>query len=348
MIKKLRLLLLPISAIYALVTGVRNILFDLGLKKSEAFKTPIISIGNITVGGTGKTPHTEYLIKLLKPNYKIATLSRGYGRRTKGYKEVTLDSTAEQCGDEPCQMKQKHADITVIVNEKRCNGIQHLEREQKPELIILDDAYQHRYVKPGLSILLIDYSRPLYKDFVIPAGDLRELSIGRNRADIIVITKCPKTISSDAKLHIISKITPKAHQEIFFSTFVYGQAANVFSKEDTNITNLNNAKVLLVTGIANPLPLKKQLHEMGADVASLAFPDHHNFTQKDADKITTTFVQNQYKYIITTEKDAVRLRSQLVFPAEVRDIFHFIPIEARFLENEDMFHQKIENYVTKN
>lgn len=348
MIKKLRLLLLPISAIYALVTGVRNILFDLGIKKSQAFKTPIISIGNITVGGTGKTPHTEYLIKLLKPNYKIATLSRGYGRRTKGYKEVEITSTAEQCGDEPCQMKQKHADITVIVNENRCEGVHHLENEQKPEIIILDDAYQHRYVKPGLSILLIDYARPLYKDWVIPAGDLREISIGRTRADIVVITKCPATISSAVKLNIINKIAPKSHQQIFFSTFIYGQPTNVFGREGVEVQNLNHAKVLLVTGIANPLPLEKQIIEMGANINSLAFPDHHNFTQVDADKITSTFVQNQYKYIITTEKDAVRLRSQLEFPTQVKNAFHFIPIEARFLENEDMFHQKIENYVTKN
>lgn len=349
LIKTLRHILYPIALGYGAITKGRNVLFDKGILESKSYQTPIISLGNITVGGTGKTPHTEYLIKLLQDKYKIATLSRGYGRHTKGFKEATTTSNAYECGDEPCQIKQKFNDITVVVDENRREGVEILEEKYQPQVIIMDDAYQHRYVKPGYSILLIDYSRPLHKDVMLPTGNLREYKGGANRADIVIITKCPQNISTEQKEQIKRVTKLSADQAIFFSTFVYGNMKSVFNNNN-QVPTLKGMTVLLVTGIAQPQALREHLEKNEARVEMLTYADHHNFSQKDADKITNTFntLANKNKVIITTEKDAVRLRSELNFPSSVKNSMFYIPIEPHIIDDAHTFHQKIFNYVTKN
>lgn len=348
--KSLRRLLFPFALSYGAITKVRNILFDRGVLTSETYVTPIISIGNITVGGTGKTPHTEYLIQLLNKQYKLATLSRGYGRRTKGFKEVQLTSTAQECGDEPCQMKQKFPQVTVVVDENRREGITILESKYKPEVIIMDDAYQHRYVKPSLSILLIDYSRPLHNDLILPAGDLREFKSGIKRADIVIISKCPSIISNKEKEKIVQKTKLAPHQKLYFSTFKYGKVSEVFPTAKENSPSIDGKKILLVTGIAQPQALKEHLTASGAEVTLLRYKDHHNFTQEDADTITKAYskLKNGNSIIITTEKDAIRLKSELTFPSIVKLNMFYIPIEPHVLNDNSTFHEKILNYVTKN
>ncbi len=350
MLRFLRHILLPISLLYGLIMACRNILFNFGIFKSESYKTPVLSIGNITVGGTGKTPHSEYIISLLKDDYKIAILSRGYGRKTKGFRYVEADNNPENCGDEPCQIKHKFPSIIVAVDEDRRHGISTLIKEHNPDLILLDDAYQHRWVKPGFSILLIDYVRPIFKDFMMPTGNLREFPQGKKRANIIIITKCPTDISDIEKEKFTQKLKLNKNQRIYFSSFSYGDAKPVFSTEIENNFCLKDKNILLLSGIANPLPLKKYLEVQGAVVKMLNFADHHQFTNNDIAKITTQYelFSKDNSCIITTEKDSVRLKDGLDIPAELRQQLYFIPIKVQILANEVEFNQLIKDYVGKN
>ncbi len=345
----MRLILYPFSFIYGLVMAVRNRLFDYGVFKSTTFDVPIISVGNITVGGTGKTPHSEYLLQLLGEKFSVAVLSRGYGRKTKGFLEVTESSTPSSCGDEPCQIKGKFPSHTVAVCEDRCEGIRRLLALKNFDVIVLDDAFQHRWVKPGLSILLMDHQRPLYKDAVIPSGRMREFASGVKRADVVIVTKCASLIPEKER-NMIKKKLRLEKQELFFSSFSYGVLKPIFKNGVDIGQEFPIVDILLLTGIANPLPLKNHLIENGAKVELLSFPDHHQFSQKDINLLAKQFViiKSKDKIIITTEKDAMRLQSGLDIPEDIMKCMYFIPIKVKIQDNELVFRNKIINYVTEN
>lgn len=347
-IKYIRFLLYPIALLYGLIVRARNYMFNIGILKSEHFSIPIISVGNITVGGTGKTPLTEFLIKILKEDYQVALLSRGYKRLTKGLVVANAQSTAFEIGDEPKQILDKFADITVAVSEKRVLGINGLLALPKTiDVIVMDDAYQHRYVKPGLSILVVDYNRPLWRDLMLPAGELREPMNGKKRADIILFSKCPKQISTDKQCEFIRKINPLPHQQVYFSSIAYQNPRLLFDGQQSEI-NLTEASVLVVTGIANPTPFVKHLMGMAKDLQSMHYPDHYQFTPKDIAQITKRLneLQGNNKFIVTTEKDAVRLKQILTENAELKRHICYIPIQIEILNDKQQeFIKKIKSYV---
>lgn len=348
-----RILPLLFNAInpYHWITWLRNRAFDNGLLKSRKFDIPVICIGNITVGGTGKTPHTEYLVKLLSGKKNTAVLSRGYGRRTKGYLMATTESDAATIGDEPLQIKKKFKDITVVVSEKRAAGIDRLLKEKsKTEVILLDDAFQHRYVKAGLNILLTDYNRPIWKDSLLPIGRLRESISGIKRADIIILTKCPKEFSKQEQDNCKKQFNAPESTPIFFSTMQYGIPYPLF---DTfgDIDSFSGYEILLPTGIAKPEPLKKELEQRGAKVTLMQYADHHDFSRKDLQSIAKAFetLKGTKKIVVTTEKDAARLANHDALPKCIREQCYALPIEVAFLNNEEnKFNQIILDYVTEN
>lgn len=350
----LYLLLLPITLIYGSIVSLRNRLFDSKILPSQEFDIPIISVGNITVGGTGKTPHIEYLVSLLKDQFNIATLSRGYKRKTKKFLVATPESTVNDIGDEPKQIKQKFPDITVAVDRKRVNGINSLlsdEIEPTFDAILLDDAYQHRYVKPGLSILLIDYNRPIHKDHLLPYGRLREQCWGKRRAHIIIITKTPKNLKPIERRIREKELNAYPYQSLYFTTFKYGKITPLFKSDTEQEVTLEDNSTLLVTGIANPKPLKEHIMEHSNEVQELQFEDHHDFTSKDLQKIADAFskIGSQNKIIITTEKDAMRLQEHPNIDIIKHLPIYYIPIEIDFLfEGEEQFNSQIVDYVKKN
>lgn len=304
-------------------------MFDKNIFFSEqSFPLPIISIGNITVGGTGKTPHTEYLISLLHESTHIATLSRGYGRKTKGYRCVTAIDTAEHVGDEPLQMKQKFPQLSVHVCENRRTGIETIiNRDPAVECILLDDAYQHRHVKPSLSILLIDYNRPLWKDFPFPVGMLRESRKGKKRADIIIISKCPEESKVDRE-RIIYDLKPEADQKVFFTSISYGTFTN-FCGIQTDLGKMRSA--VAVTGIAQSDAFVKQLQKSFSDITHMHFGDHHNFTSNEIERIKQALhSQKQASPLLTTEKDYIRL-SPFFSNEEFAEKCFYLPIKTHFL-----------------
>ncbi len=336
----MRWLLLPISLIYGLAISIRNKLFDWGWKKSNEFNLPVIGVGNITVGGTGKTPHIEYLIKILISEYSLACISRGYKRITRGFKEVSTLSKAIDVGDEPLQIKQKFPKANVIVDEKRVHAIETmLTGKNEPQVVLLDDAYQHRYVDPGLNILLIDYNKPITKDFLLPVGRLREPARNRNRADIVIITKCPEELNP-LDFRIMSKeLNLFPYQGLYFTTFEYKALKPVFSDEHRllQIDDLKGVVVILVTGIANPNPIYKKLEKANAVLKKMPFPDHHDFSHGDINKITSTFmaINEKNKIIICTEKDAVRFKSGSYTDELSKLPVYSLPVEVKFLNNEE-------------
>ncbi|MEA2041133.1 MAG: tetraacyldisaccharide 4'-kinase [Bacteroidota bacterium] len=345
------LILYPISLIYGFITKVRNTLYDIKIFKSQEFYVPIISIGNITVGGTGKTPMTEYLTEILKSQYKVAILSRGYKRKTKGFILADKNSTVEQIGDEPLQMKKKNPDITVAVGENRVSAIKKImTNDPKISLIILDDAFQHRKIKPGLSILLIDYNRPLFKDYYLPYGRLRESRNELHRAHIILITKTPDTLKP-IDMRIVSKnYKLKPYQTMYFSGIEYKKPEPVFTNKSgkANIERVNNSEVLLITGIANPAPLIQYIEKENNTVTHLKFKDHHNFSNKNIDKIIDTFdnIKGENKLIITTEKDALRLQKFSDMFSGIKTQFYFVPIGVKLINpEEDEFKIQINDYI---
>jgi len=348
-------ILIPLSLLYGFIIYIRNRLFDYKILKSTEFNFPIITVGNITVGGTGKTPHIEFLIQLLKDEFKVATLSRGYKRKTKGFLLATEQSTANEVGDEPKQIKNKFPEVDVAVDANRVEGIKKL-LLKKPELdvILLDDAYQHRKVQAGLNILLIDYNRPIDKDFMLPFGNLREQKFEKRRANIILITKSPKDIKPIERRIIFNKLKVFPFQHVYFTTFDYGDLVPLFTDEKSliNIVDYNSLEVLLVTGIANPLPLEEYIKEnISKKIEKLEYSDHYDFKESDFLYITDKFnkMVSKNKIIITTEKDAMRLQKFSNIANHFKDSFFYIPIQVKFLNNRtDNFNQQIIEYVRKN
>ena len=345
--------LLPLSWLYGLGVKARNQLFELGVLKSRSFKTPVISVGNITVGGAGKTPHVEYLIRLLKDQHKVAVLSRGYKRKSKGFVRADKDTPMRMIGDEPFQMKQKFPDITVAVDRDRCHGIDELtdsNDKEAADVILLDDAFQHRYVKPGINILLVDYHRLIIYDKLMPAGRLREPKDGKSRADIVIITKCPADLKPIDYRVITKAMNLFPYQELFFSTIDYCPLKQLFGGEELPLEQLNDKHVLLLTGIASPKQMQEDLTAMGAKINALSYADHHQFHKKDIRRINEVFASMaEPKMIVTTEKDAVRLEDVEDLSDEVRKSIYKLPIKVSFmLDQEEEFNHKITGYVRKN
>lgn len=330
------------SWIYGSVIWLRNKLFDKNILKSSTFNFPIICVGNLAVGGTGKTPMTEYLIRLLKDDFKIATLSRGYKRKTKGFAIADADTTALEIGDEPMQFHQKFTDVAVAVGEERVVAIPQLLHERpETEVIILDDAFQHRQVQAGLNIILTDQSNLYTRDFILPAGDLRDVRSSSKRADIIIVTKCKPGITQAEKEKIIAEINPKPNQSVYFTGIVYKKPYHLFTKEMIDIAH--DYGILLVCGIANPKPLKAHLTKHADSYDMLRYPDHHIFHSNDLNEIKNQFekINSDKKVVLTTEKDAVRLEK---FAKELTDFpIYVVPIEHTFLFNEE---DKFKNEIT--
>ena len=350
--------LLPLSWLYGLGVGFRNLLFEMNILKSRSFDTPVISVGNITVGGTGKTPHVEYLVRLLKNQQHVAVLSRGYKRKSRGFLLAAKNTPMSDIGDEPYQMKQKFKDIDVAVDKKRTRGIQNLisgDYTEKPvDVILLDDAFQHRYVKPGLNILLVDYHRQVIYDKLLPAGRLREPVSGKNRADIVIVTKCPKTLTPMEFRVLTKQMNLYPYQQLYFTTLEYDYLTPLFPKEtDKSVSSLESIKgknVLLLTGIASPSQMIVDIDPYAENIRPLSFSDHHNFKKKDVLLINDEFAaMHSPKVIITTEKDATRLQNVDGLSDEVRKSLYVLPVKVSFmLEGERPFNEKIIDYVHKN
>ncbi|WP_462318927.1 tetraacyldisaccharide 4'-kinase [Marinilabilia sp.] len=346
-----RLLLLPFSWLFCLIARTRNYLYNTGVFKSNTYSIPVISVGNITVGGTGKTPLTELLIKTLSPQFKCALLSRGYGRKTKGPVLASEKSTPSSIGDEPKQMHLKYPDLTVMVAEKRILGIQQLlNLSTPPDIILMDDAYQHRPVTPGFSILVTDYYRPMHQDFCLPAGNLREPLSGRKRANIIIVNKCPKDLSEKERETIIKSLKPYPHQQVFFSCINYQPPRKLFNgKAPSSKSDFSKHPILAMAGIGNPAPFFREAQKHGSQLKTLTFPDHHDFSSADVKKMILKINEAGPEAImLTTEKDAVRLQHKGL-PTELSEKIWYIPIELKILFNQqDTFIKTVEHYVRKN
>jgi tetraacyldisaccharide 4'-kinase len=334
----LRKLLFPFAVLYGFVTTIRNFLFDKGILKSTSFDIPIIAVGNLSVGGTGKTPQIEYLIRLLSDKYRIATLSRGYKRKSKGFVLADASSNAEILGDEPFQFYQKFPNIQVAVDADRTNGItQLLSQKEKPQIILLDDAYQHRKVKAGFYILLTSYDDLYADDFMLPTGNLRESRSGANRANIVVVTKCPKDLSLQKQEEIKLKLKLSSTQQSYFTYIDYDDA--IYGKEGKiAVSEIKNESKLLLGGIAKPKPFFDYLKNEKDEC--LTFPDHHHFSEKDLEMIQN---KAQNKKIITTEKDYVRLKESKLISQ-----LYCLPIKSMFIQNQQNFDTTILDYVKIN
>lgn len=330
--KILRILLFPIVPIYFLVTWLRNRLYDSGIKSSKAYDFPVICVGNLSTGGTGKTPMIEYLIRLLSNKNKVATLSRGYKRVTKGFILADQTSNVDTIGDEPFQFYNKFSEIYVAVDEDRQHGISEL-RELQPQLevVLLDDAYQHRKVKAGFNILLTSFNSLYVNDIVLPTGNLREPKLGAKRADVIVVTKCPSDLSDVKKQSILKRIRPQSYQHVFFSTIKYSD--KVFSATQQNPLE-KLPSFTLVTGIANATPLVDFLNSKQLIFEHLEYGDHYNFTIKDIEKL------EKKSCILTTEKDFMRLNAV----ESLQSKLHYIPIEV-VIDKAEEFNKLIAQFV---
>lgn len=344
----LRWLLFPFSLLYGLVVAIRNWCYDIGFIKSRSFHIPIISVGNLEVGGSGKTPMVEYLIRLLKNDYKLTTLSRGYGRKTKGFRWVKPDEDSSLTGDEPLQIKLKYQGIDVAVCEDRVFGIQEI--QQNHDVILMDDAFQHRAVKPGFSILLFDYHQIQKPKILLPTGNYREAFSGRKRAEIIMITKCPDVLSESEMKVLEKQMRLYPHQKLFFSSISYAQELTaVFKNEKLALEKIKpNTQVLLLTGIAKTAPLLQELKKYTQHIIHHAYADHHPFSPKNMLKLVGDFeaLPGDDKIILTTEKDAVRLKAG-DFKAMIQTLpLYAWPIEINFLANRKTeFDNIIKNYA---
>lgn len=345
MLRSFRYLLFPFSLIYGAIIWIRNWMYDKNVLKSSAFNFPVICVGNLAAGGTGKTPMVEYLVRMLKSNYNTATLSRGYKRKTRGFAIANELTTALEIGDEPMQFHEKFPDVTVAVGEERLVAIPQLLHD-KPEtqVIILDDAFQHRAVRAGLNILLTE-QRDLYtRDLMLPAGDLRDVKASSKRADIIIVTKCKPGFAQEEKNATIKEIDPKENQDVLFTEIVYGTPYHLFNKQQMSISH--DTDVLLICGIANPRPVKDFLTGAVHTYDMLRFPDHHIFNTDDLQDIKKHFnkIQSSKKIILTTEKDAVRLKK---FESELAEFpIYVIPIEHSFLfDGAPKFSQWVTSFI---
>ena len=337
--KFLRKIGYPFSLLYGIITSVRNFLYNKHIIKSTQFKTPTIVVGNLSVGGTGKTPQIEYLIRLLQNDYKIAVLSRGYKRKSIGFIIANENVTAEIIGDEPFQYYLKFPNIIVCVDADRVNGIQQLEAlENPPDIILLDDAFQHRKVDGGLNILLTSYHNLYIDDSMLPTGNLRENISGAKRAQVFIVTKCPINFSEVEQLEITKKLKPKSKQSIFFTTIEYDN--DLKGASALSLDNLENFEILLVTGIANPTPLTAYLNNRKIKFKHLKYPDHYHFKEKDIAKINSEFklLLSNNKIVLTTEKDYVRIFTDL-------QNLQYIAIQTKFVHNKTGFDKLIKTYV---
>jgi len=339
----------PLGWIYGLATGIRNLLYDKGVLKSRVFDLPVIGIGNITVGGTGKTPHAEYTATLLKDRYKTAVLSRGYGRYTKGFVMSDEHSDSGLIGDEPLQIKRRFPDLEVAVCSDRAQGIGRLVEMCNPQVIILDDAFQHRRVKPSLNILLVNWLRNIMDDAMLPAGYLRESVKGRRRADIIIVTKCPENLSEQDMNDLAQRLIVKPGQQIFFTAPRHNRPY-LIDDADTPL-DLPKVPLLAVTGIASPALMKAELERKGYQVTLMDYPDHYRFTKHDIANITSRLESmGQEAVIVTTAKDAARLLD-LNLDEDLRKKIYVLPVGVRFLRDAQKFEktvlQHVESFVNK-
>lgn len=335
MLRIMRKLLWPFGLLYGMITSVRNFLYDRGILKSHSFEIPIVAVGNLSVGGTGKSPMVEYLIRMLQSDYKMATLSRGYRRKSTGFVLADASSTADILGDEPYQFHRKFPNVSVAVDADRKRGIENLLKTVNPEIIILDDAFQHRRVKAGFYILLTSYDNIYPDDMMLPAGNLREPAWGADRADLIVVTKCPSNLSESEKQKIIVKLRPKKNQSVFFSSIAYDEKVTN-GESSIFVDEIRKKRKTLVAGIAKPQPFFDFLRTGGDTV--LEFPDHHDFTEGDIAKISAA--ANDFP-VVTTEKDFVRLTGHLP-----RHQLYYLPIRTD-IENGSGFDKIVQNYVGK-
>ncbi|MBZ9779056.1 tetraacyldisaccharide 4'-kinase [Psychroflexus sp. CAK8W] len=331
--KYLRYLLFPFSVLYGCVMAVRNFLYNVDILKSKSYSTPIICVGNLNTGGTGKSPMIELLIKVLKENYNLATLSRGYKRVTSGFLEVELSHTTSEVGDEPLQFKTNFPEVFVAVDENRQRGISKLlSTHSNLDVILLDDAFQHRKVKLSLSILLTTYGDLYTQDFILPTGNLREFQTGAKRAELIIVTKCPNTLSIDEQKKVFRHLKLKSYQKLFFSTIVYSEL--VTSKtERIEIANFDD--FTLVTGIANPKPLVNHLKSIGKTFEHIQFPDHYEFSESDLEHLK---IQSK---ILTSQKDFMRLKSKL----ELKNLY-YLPIETQILNQPQFLEDFIKVHIS--
>ena len=345
----MRILLLPISLLYHIVLAIRHKLYDWHILKTTRFEKPVICVGNLNLGGTGKTPHTEYLIRLLKNDYRLATLSRGYGRKTKGFKQAESTSTYEDVGDEPLLYFKKYPGIQVAVDEDRAEGVRTLLKSlYNPEVILLDDAFQHRSISAGLNILMTEYQHLYCNDFLFPSGTLRDNRFASKRADIIIVSKTPKDLGEEEKQTIIAKLKPSENQKVYFSYLEHAamqplnEAAKTFPAEEAE-------GAFAFCGIANPKPFIEELKKRYPSVDFLPFGDHHAYKENDVKAVFNWFetLSGEKKIIVTTEKDAMRLTNS-PYLCQFEDVpLYVLPVSVRFHE-EEKFNEEILSYVRKN
>lgn len=349
---KIHHLLAPFSFLYGLGVRLRNQLFDWGLLPTEQYPVPVICIGNLNVGGTGKTPHTEYIIRLLKNQYRIAVLSRGYKRRTSGFILADENSTSCEIGDEPYQMKNKFSDITIAVDADRRHGIRQLLAlpiEERPEVIVLDDAFQHRYVTPSLSLVLTDYHRLFYYDKLMPAGRLREPISGIRRADIVIVSKCEEDMKPIEFRIIEENMKLKAHQLLFFTHVKYGEPQAVFpeSKESSARDGIiEKDGLLVISGIASPTLFIEKAKTISRNTEIAIFQDHHIFSKLDFKKLDSMYdkLETSRKFILVTEKDAARLKNNPLVPERWKKVLHYLPITIDFCSGRN-FDEAIKKHI---
>ncbi len=349
MIRPVKLFLWFASQLYGLIVAVRNLLYDLGLLRSASFSIPVICVGNITAGGTGKTPHVIWLAEKLSRHTRVAVLSRGYLRKSRGFLPVTPDSAPADAGDEPLLMARSLPHSRVYVDRDRVKGIREiLHREPETGAVVLDDGFQHRAVRAGMNMILTDRNRLMTRDRLLPLGLLREHIGSVRRADVIVVTKCPEDISLTEKRQITGELRAAgATAPVFFTSLAYGTPGNLFTGSPREITP--ETRVLMVTGIANPEPMAEYLGSVAGSVTRIDFPDHHSFTAGDIRRIASSFDEmgGTDKIIVTTTKDGVRLKEIANIAVHVRQALHYLPLTVQFVENEDEFLNKVCSYARK-
>jgi len=343
-----RVILFPFTIIYGLVIRLRNAMYDTGIVRSSSFNVPVISVGNLTVGGAGKTPHIEYLIRLLKDHIYVATLSRGYKRKTKGFRMVDLNNNATQSGDEPLQFKRKFNNVTVAVAESRSFGIPLImQRAPQTQVILLDDAFQHRSVKPGLNILLTEYDLPYTKDLLIPAGRLREHVSSAIRADIVIVSKCPAEISISDRVEFEAALKLEPTQKLFFSYYHYMTPYFIFDK-DVKKPLARDVKVVVLAAIAKMDYMLSYLDQNAEVINTVKFEDHHYFSEQEMGRLS--LMMDEYKeeeiIIVTTEKDAIRLELHKDYILEQALAIFVLPIEVKFhFSGSDDFDRYTKDYL---
>lgn len=351
---RFRLLLYPFSLIFAAITTIRNLLFDAGILHSTSYSVPVISVGNLTVGGTGKTPLTELIIRHLEKTQRCALLSRGYGRKTRGVIIAGETANYTSIGDEPMQIKSKFKNLLVAVAEKRREGMKAiLQQPNPPKVVVLDDAFQHRYVKPGLSVVVMDYYRPLWKDFCLPAGNLREPKKGLHRANLFVVNKCPEGLTTQEASVIQKKLKINHADTLFFTAIEYGQPTplTLQSKTFSELITESGKSIIAIAGIGNPEPFFNRVKTYNVPLTTLMFSDHHDFSPSDLKKMEVLCFDEKGKesLLLTTEKDAIRLASLTNISNQLLKNIWYIPIELKFLFGaQTYFERKIDTYVAKN